>query len=127
MRVVGRVTKKLLCPQCDDVLADVSYRPLAWSLTLVAPDGRPLVPQQGSIHVRRAEQQLASASCPVEEQQAREGLQDIKRRLGELMYDLPCHRGITRWPRRLRSPGRCAGPRGTGCGSADDGHRPGLL
>ncbi|SRR5579862_4524340 len=93
MRVVGRVTKKLLCPQCDDVLADVSYRPLAWSLTLVAPDGRPLVPQQGSIHVRRAEQQLASASSPAEEQQARERLQDIKRRLGELMYDLPCHRG----------------------------------
>ena len=30
-----RLTKKLICPQCGDVLADADYRPLVGSLTLV--------------------------------------------------------------------------------------------
>jgi hypothetical protein len=112
MRVVRRVTKKLLCPQCGDVLADASYRPLAGWLTLVTPDGNQLTPQEGAIHIRRAEQQLASASSPAEEDKARERLQDIKRHLGELMYDLPCHRGhhtLTTAPQFTRALRRAQG------------------
>lgn len=93
MTAFRRVTKKLLCPRCGDVLADADYRPLAGSLTLTAPDGYQLTPQMGAIHVRRAEQELASASSSAGADEARTRLEFIKRHLGELMFDLPCHRG----------------------------------
>jgi hypothetical protein len=88
-----RVTKKLLCSRCGDVLADADYRPLAGSLTLTDPGGYQLTPQMGAIHVRRAEQELASASSSAGADEARTRLEFIKRHLGELMFDLPCHRG----------------------------------
>jgi hypothetical protein len=88
-----RVTKKLLCSRCGDVLADADYRPLAGSLTLIAPAGHQLTPEIGGIHLRRAEQELASASDTAGADEARARLAFVKRHLGELMYDLPCHRG----------------------------------
>jgi len=88
-----RVTKKLLCPRCGDVLADADYRPMAGSLTLCAPGGHELTPQMGAIHIQRAEQELASASSTAGADEARTRLEFVRRHLGELMYDLPCHRG----------------------------------
>ena len=87
------MTKQLLCPRCGDVLADADYRPVAGSLTLSAPDGYQLTPQMGAIHIRRAEQELASASSSAGADEARTRLEFVRRNLGELMYDLPCHRG----------------------------------
>ena len=87
------MTKKLLCPRCGDVLADADYRPMAGSLTLSAPDGHELTPQMGAIHIRRAEQELASASSTAGADEARARLEFVRRHLRELMYDLPCHRG----------------------------------
>ena len=87
------MTKKLLCPRCGDVLADADYRPVAGSLALSAPGGYQLTPQMGAIHTRRAEQELASASSPSGADEARTRLEFIRRHAGELLYDLPCHRG----------------------------------
>ena len=88
-----RVTKKLLCPRCGDVLADADYRPVAGSLALSAPGGSQLSPEMGANHIRRAEQELASASSTAGADEARARLEFIRRHVGELMYDLPCHRG----------------------------------
>ena len=87
------MTTKLLCPQCGDVLADADYRPMAGSLALSGPGGYQLTPQMGAIHTRHAEQELASASSPAGADEARARLEFIRRHAGELMYDLPCHRG----------------------------------
>ncbi len=93
MSVSLRVTKKLLCPRCGDVLADADYRPLARSLTLTAPAGQQLTPEIGAIHLRRAEQELTSASDTSGADAARTRLAFVQRHVGELMYDLPCHCG----------------------------------
>ena len=87
------MTKHLLCPRCGDVLADADYRPMAGSLALSAPGGQQLTPQMGAIHIRRAEQELASASSSAGADEARTRLEFVRRHLGELIYDLPCHRG----------------------------------
>ena len=93
MSVFKRVTKKLLCPRCGDVLADADYRPVAGSLALSAPGGNQLSPEMGATHVRRAEQELASADSSAGADEARTRLEFIRRHAGELMYDLPCHQG----------------------------------
>ena len=93
VRAFLRMTKKLICPQCGDVLADADYRPLAGSLTLTSPGGGQLTPQMGAVHLSRAEQQLATAASAADADEARTRLEFIKRHMGELMYDLPCHRG----------------------------------
>ena len=85
--------KKLLCPHCGDVLADVDYRPVAGSLALSAPGGYQLTPEMGAIHIRRAEQELASADSTTGADEARARLEFVRRNVGELMYDLPCHQG----------------------------------
>ena len=66
---------------------------MAGSLALSAPGGYQLTPQMGAIHTRRAEQELASASSPAGADEARTRLEFIRRHAGELLYDLPCHRG----------------------------------
>jgi hypothetical protein len=85
--------KKLLCPHCGDVLADVDYRPVAGSLALSAPGGYQLTPEMGAIHIGRAEQELASADSTAGADEARARLEFVRRNVGELMYDLPCHQG----------------------------------
>ena len=87
------MTKKLLCPRCGDVLADADYRPMAGSLALSAPGGSQLTPEMGATHIRRAEQELASADTSAGADEARARLEFIRRHVGELRYDLPCHRG----------------------------------
>lgn len=90
---VLRVEKQLVCLRCGDVIGDVVFRPVAWTLRITAPDGRELVPQMGSVHVRLAEQQVAAATSPGEEAEATVRLKFIERHIGELMYELPCPRG----------------------------------
>jgi hypothetical protein len=87
------MTKKVLCPRCGDVLADADYRPMAGSLALSAPGGHQLTPEMGATHIRRAEQELASADSSAGADEARARLEFIRRNVGELMYDLPCHQG----------------------------------
>jgi hypothetical protein len=91
--VFKRMTKKVLCPRCGDVLADADYRPVAGSLALSAPGGDQLTPEMGATHIRRAEQELASADSSAGADEARARLEFIRRHVGELMYDLPCHQG----------------------------------
>ena len=93
MSVFKRMTKKVLCPRCGDVLADADYRPMAGSLALSAPGGHQLTPEMGATHIRRAEQELASADSSAGADEARARLEFIRRHVGELMYDLPCHQG----------------------------------
>ena len=87
------MTKKLLCPRCGDVLADADYRPMVGSLALSAPEGHQLTPEVGAVHLRRAEQQLATADSTAGADEARTRLEFIRRHAGELLYDLPCHQG----------------------------------
>ena len=87
------MTKKLLCPRCGDVLADADYRPMVGSLALSAAEGNQLTPQMGAVHLRRAEQELASADSTAGADEARARLEFVRRYVGELMYDLPCHGG----------------------------------
>ena len=93
MSVFKRMTKKVLCPRCGDVLADADYRPMAGSLALSAPGGHQLTPEMGATHIRRAEEVLASADSSAGADEARARLEFIRRHVGELMYDLPCHQG----------------------------------
>jgi hypothetical protein len=90
---VLRVSKQLVCLRCGEVIGDVVFRPLAWTLRVTAPDGRQLVPQEGAVQVRLAEQQVAAASSGGEEAEATARLKFIKSHVGELMYDLSCPRG----------------------------------
>ena len=96
------------------MLADADYRPVAGSLTLCAPGGYQLTPQMGAIHIRRVEQELASASSSAGADEARTRLEFVRHHLDQLMYDLPCHRGhstlatapqITRALRRAHGDG----------------------
>ncbi len=87
------MTKQLICPRCGDVLGEAVYRPLAGWLTITDPAGHQLAPQEGAVQARRAEAALAAASSAAEEEQAQADLRFIKQQIGELMYDLPCHRG----------------------------------
>lgn len=93
MTVSERVIKKLSCARCGDVLADADYRPMAGSLALSAPGGHQLTPEMGATHIRRAEQELAAADSSAGADEARARLEFIRRHVGELMYDLPCHQG----------------------------------
>ena len=87
------MTKKLLCPRCGDVLADADYRPMVGSLALSGPEGFKLTPEIGAVHLRRVEQELATADSTAGADEARARLEFIRRHSGELLYDLPCHQG----------------------------------
>jgi len=63
------------------------------SLALSAPEGHQLTPQMGAIHLRRAEQQLATADSTAGADEARTRLDFIRHHIGEVIYDLPCPRG----------------------------------
>ena len=87
------MTKKLLCPRCGDVLADADYRPMVGSLALSTPEGYKLTPEIGAVHLRRVEQELATADSTAGADEARTRLEFVRHNIGEGMYDLPCHRG----------------------------------
>ena len=93
MSFLLRAERQLICLRCGEVIGDAVFRPLAWTLAITAPDGHELVPQQGAVHVRLAEQQLADATSPGQQGEAAARLTFAKRHIGELMYDLPCPQG----------------------------------
>lgn len=93
MRTPRHAAKQLTCASCGDVIAEATYRPLIGSLTIIAPEGYQLFPSKGALLIRIAEQQLADASSAAQEELAQKQLTFIQRYLGEVMYDLPCHRG----------------------------------
>ena len=93
MSVFWKVTKKLLCPRCGDVLADADYRPMVGSLALSGPEGFQLTPEMGAVHLRRAEQELATADSTAGADEALTRLEFIRHHIGEVVYDLPCDRG----------------------------------
>jgi hypothetical protein len=88
-----RVRKLLICPYCGDVIGDVVLHPLAGWLGITAPDGRELIPEQGAIHRRRAEQEIAAATSATDRDAAQARLEFVGRHIGELTYELPCLRG----------------------------------
>lgn len=93
MPVFGRVSKQLICAHCDAVIAAAAYRPLlSWRLDITSPEGYQLTPLAGSVQLRIAQQDLASAP-PAEQHQARWRADFISRHLSEVIYDLPCPRG----------------------------------
>jgi hypothetical protein len=88
-----RVSKQLICAHCDAVVAAAAYRPLlSWRLDITSPEGYQVTPLAGSVQLRIAQQELASAS-PAEQPQARWRAGFIGRHLSEVIYDLPCPRG----------------------------------
>ena len=84
------VSKQLTCPGCDEVVADVVYRPWAGRLTVISADGDPITPSRWAIQMRLAEQDLAAAAA---EGVAQARLDLLKSHIGELIYDIRCRRG----------------------------------
>jgi F420H(2)-dependent quinone reductase len=69
--VFGRVSKQLICAHGDAVIATAAYRPLlSWRLDITSPERYQLAPLAGSVQLRIAQRELASAS-PAGERQAR--------------------------------------------------------
>jgi hypothetical protein len=114
MPVFRRVSKQRICPHCDKVIATAAYRPLlSWRRDITSPEGCQLTPLAGSVQLRIAQQQLASAS-PAEQHRAQWRADFISRHLSEVIYDLPCPRGHHTLVMNRRSRGQCAKPRATG-------------
>src|SRR4051794_34664837 len=92
------VSKQMTCPGCDDVIADVVYRPWAGRLTLISIEGEPITPSRWAIQMRLAEQDLAAAAAAAAAAaegvaQAQSRLDFLKAHIGELIYDIRCRRG----------------------------------
>lgn len=109
---LGRLSKQLICAHCDVVIATAEYRPLlSWRPEITSPDGNQLAPIAGSILLRIAEQELASAE-PAERDQAQRRVSFIRRQLWEVIYDLPCprgHRTLITSPQVVRAMRRAKG------------------
>lgn len=89
--VLRRVSKQLTCSRCDDVVADVVYRPWAGSLTITSTEGYRIMPGGWAIQLRLAEQEVAAAA--EDRQEARARIDFLGRHFGELIYDIRCRRG----------------------------------
>jgi len=112
-----RLVKQLTCPMCGDIVARAVYRRLPPNLQVERPDGTPVQPSSGAVLLRVMDQRVADAA-PADRRDAENGLDFVRRHLGELMYDLRCPRGhvtlatmpgIVRAMRR--TPGRWVRPR----------------
>lgn len=93
MPAIERVTKQLVCAHCDTVIASAAYRPLvSWRVVITAPEGYQLTPLSGSVQLRVAEQELASAPADGRAR-AQWRAAFISTHLADVIYDLPCPRG----------------------------------
>jgi len=93
MAVFRRLSKLLICAHCGAVIATAAYRPLlSRGLDITSLEGDQLMPVTGSLQLRLAQQDLASAE-PAERHQAQWRVEFINRNLWEAIYDLPCPRG----------------------------------
>jgi hypothetical protein len=110
--VVGRrLVKQLTCPRCGDVVAQALYRRFPPILRIESPDGVLLQPSSGGVLLRLAEERVARAA-PVDRADAENGLDFVRRHIGELMYDLGCRRGhrtVQTMPAILRAVRRTPG------------------
>ena len=87
------MSKQLICAHCDAVIATAAYRPLlSWRLGITSPEGYQLTQLAGSVQLRTAQQEPASAS-PAGQHQAHWRADFISRHLSEVICDLPCPRG----------------------------------
>jgi hypothetical protein len=105
------VRKQLTCPRCDDVVADVLYRPWTGTLTIVSTEGYQITPSGWAIQMRLVEQELAAAAAEgVDQAQAR--LDFVRGNVGELIYDIRCRRGhstLRTGPQIIRALRRTSG------------------
>ena len=109
---LGRVSKQLICAHCDAVIATAGYRRLlSWGLDVTSPEGHQLTPVAGSVQLRVAEQELASAA-PADREQAQWRVGFIRGQLQDVIYDLPCprgHRTLVTEPQLTRAMRRAKG------------------
>lgn len=87
-----RLVKQLTCPQCGDVMARATHQRFPPSLRIESPDGTPVPPTSGSLLVRLTQRQLADAGDPAREQ-AQARMDFLRANIGEVLFDLRCHRG----------------------------------
>jgi hypothetical protein len=70
------------------------------------------VPEQGGVHLNRAQRELAAAPGSAERDAAQVRLDFLHRQAGELIYDLPClrgHRVLATAPQIIRAIRRAKG------------------
>jgi hypothetical protein len=106
-----RLVKQLTCPRCGDVVAQALYRRVPPGLRLETPDGVLIQPSSGGVLLRIAEERVARAD-PADRAEAENGLDFVRRHMGELMYDLACRRGhrtVQTMPAILRALRRTPG------------------
>jgi hypothetical protein len=87
-----QLVKQLTCPRCGDIVARAVYRRFLPALRVELPGGTLVQPSSGAVLLRVMEQRVADAP-PVDRRDAENGLDFVRRHLGEVMYDLTCHRG----------------------------------
>jgi hypothetical protein len=101
VRIGRTIEKKLICPVCDVVVADVSYRPLAGALRIRNVKGQDVNPLGGALRLRIAEQQHDAEAAAF-----------VKRASGELIYEfrgVNGHRRLATAPRIVSALKRTAG------------------
>lgn len=86
------VEKDLLCPACGDIVAAAVYTRWPGNLVLTSPDGYRIQPESAAVQIRLAQQDQATGE-PAARLAAPDRLDFIRRNMGELIYDLRCHRG----------------------------------
>lgn len=86
------MVKQLTCPRCGDIVARAEYRRFPPRLRVLLPDGSLAQPSSGAVLLRVAARRLAEAA-PADRADIENGMEFVRRHLGELMYDLRCHRG----------------------------------
>jgi hypothetical protein len=89
-----RLTKRLLCPVCEVVVAEASYRGWPRQLRLTAPDGRGIVPARGVIAVEQAERDVRNASAD-EVEDARRRREAVSDNRWDVWFWLRCRNGHT--------------------------------
>lgn len=90
--MLRRVRKQLMCPRCDDVVADVVYVPWTGSLTITSMEGDQITPSGWALQLRRVEQDLALA--PLDNRaEAQARFDFVSRNVGEVIWDIRCRRG----------------------------------
>jgi hypothetical protein len=90
-----RTTKQLMCPACDDILAEATYTRFPPNLVVTAPDGMLIQPENVGNQLRRARERAIAATSDVARAEAQAQGDRLEKLLGELVYDLRCRNGHT--------------------------------
>lgn len=93
---MASVSKQLICPRCEKVMAAAVFRvyglPIFGVLVITTPDGLPLAPVTSHLLLTIAEQRLASASAD-DYPEAKRRHDFIVRNAGDRLYDIKCPDG----------------------------------